>query len=221
MTLAVKRSSFESTSGVGAFWVRQLREPWIVGLIVVGLGTSTQALPSDQVSRPVREQQTSAGESVEVRDWGPASIAELRRLTGFTWEQLARLFNVSRRSVHFWASGNKMTAANEAHLQNVLRVVRCIDRGSAAHNRAALLAVREDGCTPFEELADGRYDVALELAGLGSPRTPMHSIALSASAKASRIPPSPEDLVAASPERVRHPPGKVRAGKSVRTESGA
>ena len=32
-------------------------------------------------------------------------IAELRSLSGLTWEQTARLLGVTRRSVHFWASG--------------------------------------------------------------------------------------------------------------------
>jgi DNA-binding transcriptional regulator YiaG len=41
------------------------------------------------------------------------AVNELRKLSGLTWEQLATLFNVSRRSVHFWASGQSLTSANE------------------------------------------------------------------------------------------------------------
>ena len=32
-------------------------------------------------------------------------IFELRRLTGFTWDELALLLSVTRRSLHLWANG--------------------------------------------------------------------------------------------------------------------
>jgi hypothetical protein len=151
----------------------------------------------------------------------PVSIAELRRLTGFTWEELVRLLNVNRRSVHFWASGNKMTAANEEHLHRLLRVIRSVDRGTATTNRSVLLAAESDGRTPFDELANGRYEEALVIAGRGSPPPVARRLTISPSAKLSRSPPAPEDLVAGSQERVHQEPGSARAGKSVRTESEA
>lgn len=169
-----------STSATGAFFFRQLREPLIVGLIVVGVGTSAHSTPVEAAIHALRpQQQTTSGASLELRNPVAKSIAELRRLTAFTWEQLARLFNVSRRSVHFWASGNKMTAANEEHLERVLATVRLVDRGSAAANRAALLAPQGDGSTPFEELANGRYEAAISLLGRGSPRSPVNVSTLS------------------------------------------
>jgi hypothetical protein len=96
----------DSTSPSGPFFGPQLREPLVVGFIAVGIGTFTQALPAIiafQAARP--QQQTRSGYSVELREPAPRVIAEIRHLTGLTWEQLAQVFNVSRRSVHFWASG--------------------------------------------------------------------------------------------------------------------
>jgi len=83
------------------------------------------------------QQQTNSDVSVELREPVSPAIAELRRLTGLTWEQLAHLFNVSRRSAHFWASGSKASAENTAHLERVLDTVRVIDRGSMTENRSA------------------------------------------------------------------------------------
>jgi DNA-binding transcriptional regulator YiaG len=209
-----------STSAAGAFLVRQLREPFVVGLIVVGVGTSAHSSPTEAAIQALRPQeQTTSGVSIELRNSAPSSIAELRRLTGFTWEQLARLFNVSRRSVHFWASGNKMTSANEEHLERVLAVLRVADRGSASANRTLLLAPQSDGVMPFEELANGRYDAVASLLGRGSPRIATKVSALSPATKAARAPRPPEELVGASHERVHQELGKARPGKSVRTES--
>src|SRR4030065_864926 len=36
------------------------------------------------------------------------AIAEIRRLTGLTWGQIAEIFDVSRRTIHFWASGKPL-----------------------------------------------------------------------------------------------------------------
>src|SRR6266542_2454198 len=38
------------------------------------------------------------------------SVRHLYEASGLTWEQLARLFGVSRRAVHNWANGGRMTA---------------------------------------------------------------------------------------------------------------
>jgi hypothetical protein len=214
--------SKDSTSAAGTFFARQLREPLVVGLIVVGIGTSTQALPAIvafQAPRP--QQQTNSGFSIELREPAPAAIAELRRLTGFTWEQLAHLFNVSRRSLHFWASGNKMTAENRAHLERVLDTARLIDRGSVTENRAALLAIRGDGATLLDQLAAGNYDVVISALGHGRQRVASTATVLSPAAKAARLPRPPEELVDALQDRVHEDTGPVRAGRSVRTESGS
>ena len=68
--------------------------------------------------------QTSAGrmqpEEEEVAQSTSSAIMELRRLSGLTWEQIATLFNVARRSLHFWASGKPVNAPNEERLRRVL-----------------------------------------------------------------------------------------------------
>jgi DNA-binding transcriptional regulator YiaG len=212
----------DSTSAAGAFFVRQLREPLVVGLIVVGIGTSTQALPAVtafQAARP--QQQTNSGVSIELREPAPTAIAELRRLTGFTWEQLAHLFNVSRRSVHFWASGSKMTSANRAHLERVLDTIRLIDRGSMTENRAALLATTDDGTTLLNQLAAGNYDVVISALGHRRQRVASAAAGFSPTAKAARLPRPPEELVDASQDRMHEEAGPARAGKGVRAESGS
>ncbi len=215
------RSSFDSTSAAGAMLMRQVREPMLVGVMLAGLGTSTvRALPAEIVSRSPRPvQQTTAGISVNLVDRAGAAIAELRRLSGFTWEQLARLFSVSRRSLHFWASGKAMTPANEEHLQRLLLVVRKIDRGSASANRAELLAVRDDGGILFDLLANRQYDRVFSLLGPGEARRVV-APKLSDEAMAARAPRPPEELVDALQDRVHRETGIARGAKSVRARGG-
>jgi hypothetical protein len=153
---------------------------------------------------------------VELREPAPSVIAQLRRLTGLTWEQLAYLFDVSRQSVHFWASGGTMTAAHRLHLDRVLDTVRFVDRGSITENRAALLEIRDDGTTLLDQLAVGNYNAVTTALGRGRQRVVTAVAALSPDAKADRLPRPPEELVGASGERIHNDASPVRAGRGVR-----
>jgi transcriptional regulator with XRE-family HTH domain len=215
MTSLETRLMFDSTSAAGAM-LRQIREPVLAGFMLAGLGTSSsQGLPTEMVLRSPRSaEQTTAGASIVVADRAGAAIAELRRLSGFTWDQLARLFTVSRRSLHFWASGKAMTPANEEHLQRLLAVLRKINRGSASANRAALLAVRENGTIPFDLLATAQYDRVVDIFGTGDARR-LNAPRLSAKAMAARAPRPPEELVGALQDRIHPASGRLLAAKAV------
>lgn len=216
MNLLETRQTFDSTSAAGAMLMRRVRKPVIIGCMLAGLGTSTAyALSSDMVLRLQRAvEQTTAGAAVAVAEPAGAAVGELRRLSGFTWEQLARLFNVSRRSLHFWASGKPMAPGNEEHLQRLLAVVRKIDRGSASANRAVLLGVREDGSLPLDLLAAGDYDRALALLGPGEARRAAPP-KLSDDARAARAPRPPEEFVGALQDRIHPTSGRLRAAKAI------
>ncbi len=144
-----------------------------------------------------------------------AAIAELRRRSGLTWDELARLFGVERRSVHFWASGKALNPANEARLDQMLAVVRYIDRGSAQATRALLTAL-SDGTTPFELLAQSHFEEVKERLGSGpQPSRPaLHR--LSPAARAARMPPPPEERVGALQDTVHREVGKSRVARAVR-----
>ena len=84
------------------------------------------------------------------------AVGEIRRRSGLTWEQLARVFGVGRRSVHFWARGARPSAENAERIGRVLRIVRELDTGSPDRTRAALLDASSHGRSIFELLCDGR-----------------------------------------------------------------
>ena len=210
-----KPPTFDATSAAGAMRIRQVREPVLVGFLLAGLGTSPLCAFSPDVLLPSqRTDQTSAGASISSAAASGAGISELRRLSGLTWDQLSRLFNLSRRSLHFWASGKPMAPSNEEHLQRLLAVVRRVDRGSANATRAMLLGVREDGILPFDLLAAGDYDRVLLLLGTGEPRRASPP-RLSDGARAARAPRPPEELVDALHDRIHPTSGRLLASKSV------
>jgi len=151
--------------------------------------------------------QTTTGAPALATEAAGSAIGELRRVSGLTWEQLASLFGVSRRALHFWASGKAMNAAHEELLQRVLAVVRRLDRGSASANRALLLAAQPDGSRPLDLLATRDFARLVQLeAGLAS-RGGVPQ--LSVQARKDRAPPPPEELIVTSHDRVHPVSGRL------------
>lgn len=138
---------------------------------------------------------SSTGESRSFTD----AVLEVRRRSGLTWEQLASLFGVDRRSVHLWASGRPLSAQNGERLGRILAVVRGADRGTPSATKAWLSTPGPSGRTRLELLREGRFD---QIDMPGSPVASPRPRPLSATAKAARAPQSPESLVEARSERV-------------------
>lgn len=143
------------------------------------------------------------------------AVSELRRISGLTWEQLAELFGVSRRSVHFWASGRPLNAVNHQRLMRVLDVVRHADRGTARGTREALLAARGGG-TAFGMLADQRFWEARTALGRGRSRLVPTLTPLSEAARTARKPLPPDELHDAMSDRVHQETGRGRAARTAR-----
>jgi transcriptional regulator with XRE-family HTH domain len=96
------------------------------------------------------------------------NLLELRRLTGFTWEELASLVGVDRRTLHNWTQGGPVRSVSQERLAELLRVMLSIDRGTAEANRIALN--RPDpllGVTGLQLLTEERFADAQALIGKG------------------------------------------------------
>ena len=109
-----------------------------------------------------------------------------------------------------------MPPANEEHLHRVLATIRKIDRGTAAANRAALLAASEYGEFPFDLLADGQYDRVVVVVGAGGASERPALKPLSQAARVARRPRPPEELVEALQDSVHRESGRTRAARSVK-----
>jgi hypothetical protein len=150
----------------------------------------------------------------------PHPIAVFRRVSGLTWDQVARLFAVSRRSVHFWASGKAMSAEHEELLHRAVALVGGYEVG-ADQVRSALLSV-VDGQQVLELLAARRFaDVegALrERLGPPSARTQVPRKRLSAAAMDARRPLPPDFLAAGEVDIPPAAPGRGRKVRTVRSQ---
>ena len=143
------------------------------------------------------------------------AIMEIRRRSGLTWEELGNLFNVTRRSVHHWASGKSVSARSEQTIRRILAAIRRLDRGSQTATRARLLAVDGNlGVSAFELLKQGRSISGMAWADDG--RAPARRpLPLSPAAMDARRPPAPALLLEAEQDRP-DVPASARVVRAVR-----
>lgn len=78
------------------------------------------------------------------------AVISLKARSGLTWGELARLFGVSRRSVHNWATGGRM---NAKHAERLDVLASAIDEHEAPEEvRVRLMTPGDDGATLFRKL---------------------------------------------------------------------
>lgn len=199
------------TSAAGPMRKRAGTQPSYIlplGLTLPGTSSGTVGLAQEAAPQASAWESTSAGIPVGPIESAGHAIAELRRITGLTWDQLARLFGVSRRAIHFWASGKMMNSTNEERLARILAVWRGMDRGSVQANRAAIVAIHADGSCIFELLAAGDYERAASV-GSGGESGRMSWPKPSTTTLATRAPRAPEMLVDALEDGVPRGRGRV------------
>lgn len=144
----------------------------VMALQLAGLGT-TSSSPPDSYPRTIgwtnsgwtsaQEESTSKPEqfldqggtlSREGIDYESTAMAvrALYGISGLTWEQLAKLFSVSRRAVHLWAAGKPMNAGHEELLSNLLRIVSKLPGKSPSQRRSAILRPSAYGPSIYDQL---------------------------------------------------------------------
>ncbi len=77
-------------------------------------------------------------------------LERIHELSGLTWEQIARLFNVSRRSIHLWLAGGRLSSANELRLIELESMLSSWP-GTAEDRRHQLLQSQISGRSWFDE----------------------------------------------------------------------
>jgi transcriptional regulator with XRE-family HTH domain len=202
------RDPFDATTATGGAGV------WVSLLAVMFVPTATTA---DPAVASTHFDATNSGVPIEQPE---IAIAEIRRLSGLTWEQLAELCGTSRRTLHLWASGRPMQRANEERLHLILGVLRRIDRGSSAENREQLLLVRNDGRRILDLLIEGLYEAITELLAESTQSPSRAPAKRSATLPPDRRLPAPGVLLDARQDSIHIERGRHPKARSVRRRRG-
>jgi transcriptional regulator with XRE-family HTH domain len=136
-----------------------------------------------------------------------ASIRTLRTISGLTWDQLAGLFGVSRRSLHLWDNGNTMRPYHQEKLARIFNAVQLIDTGRPSENRKLLLS-SVGGRLALDLLRDDKLEAFAKISEFLSTRMAIPSI--SKHEALGRMPLAPEALVHAKDDVIHKEMRKVR-----------
>jgi transcriptional regulator with XRE-family HTH domain len=130
----------------------------------VMLGAYLIAPQSIPVNVPVEQLAYRGGLIPPVEEMPTAkAINKAHEDSGLTWEQLARIFGVSRRAVHMWANGARMNATNAELLMRLIGFLGQME-GGPDQRRATLLAIGDDGKSALDRFRsqhtnlDRRFD---------------------------------------------------------------
>lgn len=114
--------------------------------------------------------QASADTALRVEGMSTAkAIRKAHEDSGLTWDQLAKVFCVSRRSVHSWANGARMNATNAELLMQFVRLLDCIEDASPEGRRSALLAIGDDGQSALDRFRLSQSQLRGAFSGLPRP----------------------------------------------------
>lgn len=99
-----------------------------------------------------------------------SAVAELRKLSGLTMEEIAPLMGVSRRSLQAWWAGDGIGARKEHRLCALRDAIRELAATAPDETRRRLFERRAGNVRPYDLLAEGRLEDAVRAAiGLRSP----------------------------------------------------
>jgi len=133
----------------------------ITGAMLAAPGTYSPGVPRElemvlMGSQTVAPQLLTheAGDSQHSRARRPTvasaqAVLDLRAESGLTWDQLGRLFGVSRRAVHLWASGKRMNSRNIELLGTLRTIVDGAPVKDPDSRRMWLFAPDRDGRSPI------------------------------------------------------------------------
>jgi hypothetical protein len=104
------------------------------------------------------------------------ALFDLKSQSALTWDELAKLFSVSPRSLHHWMNGKPLTAENELKLARLRAFIFAINKVDRLQVRATLLSPTFVGRTVFDLLRSGEFERArIELSHLPSTKiVPQH-----------------------------------------------
>jgi len=106
-----------------------------------------------------------------------SALQEIKSTTGLTWQQLAKVFWVSQRSLHLWMDGEAMDSLHQERLYRVLIAIRRLPFPESFQNRAFLFSPQANRTIPFDLLASGDDDAFVACA-LGAPARPIAGTAV-------------------------------------------
>ena len=100
----------------------------------------------------------SSGPSENAPPSTARGILAIRQIANLTWDETAKVFGVSRRTVHLWANGRHPSGGQERKLNRVLGILRSHQNLAPSSLRERLMASARPGTLFFDLLCIDELD---------------------------------------------------------------
>jgi hypothetical protein len=116
----------------------------------VGFVHAPEAADAGWTTIPVRASSTSntSRSALTLAD----RVQQLKDESGLSWTQVASLFGVTRRAVHFWVRGGNITDEHVVRLERLQSATSAIAMSSPRETRARMLSLDMSGASIFGRL---------------------------------------------------------------------
>lgn len=85
-------------------------------------------------------------------------ILAIRQIANLTWDETAKIFGVSRRTVHLWANGRHPSGDQERKLNRILGILSSYQNITPSSTRERLMASAQPGTLFFDLLCNDELD---------------------------------------------------------------
>lgn len=126
---------------------------------MTALHSSTSRSPS-----PTERNQENPGQEAHSQSDSDI-VRSIKDTTGLTWEQIGRIFGVSRRAVHNWANGGRINASNSEALYQMASAVRELEHLPLNERRRKILAIGPNSHQLVDRLRAAHRSAPDDIAG--------------------------------------------------------
>lgn len=107
---------------------------------------------------------STTGQGAGARTAAQELVSSIHGRSGLKLEEIATLLGATRRSLQHWRAGEAINSANERRLRLLEAAIARIDAGAPSATRKRLLDRVDGEVSPFDLLAEERFDLAVAVA---------------------------------------------------------
>lgn len=153
-------------SGTGTNGIVRIISSGLVVASILGTPATSNAYPAQIVTERTSAAPSNTG-NLPVSPGNTSSTARgimaIRQLANLTWDETAKVFGVTRRTVHLWANGRHPSGDQERKLNRVLGLLRSYQNLNPSMLREKLMGSAKPGTLFFDLLCNDEFDTFQEL----------------------------------------------------------
>lgn len=158
------------TQGAGTSIVKVFGSALVVASML-GIAGTSNAYPSQKITERTSATPNNAGISSDSSENIPSTargILAIRQIANLTWDETAKVFGVSRRSVHLWANGRHPSGDQERKLNRILGILSSHQNLGPSLLREKLMSSAQSGTLFFDLLCNDEFEAFQSLFSIDS-----------------------------------------------------